>query len=94
MFGPRQQIWGGESIKESLLFIECGVGGIDPVAIVEDACFRISVPAGEYRVSCKRLGDVVVPASKGVLDGRGRWKDSKEGLKNEAHFLTREQTHR
>lgn len=52
VFGPGAEVLGGKGVEEGLGFVGGGVGWVDPVGCVEDAGFRVGVPALDYGVSC------------------------------------------
>lgn len=51
MFGPGEEIRGGEGVEVGLLVVGGRDGGEDPVLVVEDADVRVGVPAGEEGVA-------------------------------------------
>ena len=51
MFGPLDEVGGGEGVEEYLFIVFIGIGRIDPVSRVEDRRFGVGVPAGEDGVA-------------------------------------------
>jgi len=51
VFGPGEEIRGGEGVEVGLLVVGGRDGGEDPVLVVEDADVRVGVPAGEEGVA-------------------------------------------
>ena len=44
---PVDEVGGGEGVEEDLFVVFIGVGGVDPIGVVEDRGFGVGVPAGE-----------------------------------------------
>jgi hypothetical protein len=45
VFGPMDQVGGGEAVEVGLLSVIKGEGGEDPVLVGEDVCVGVGVPA-------------------------------------------------
>jgi hypothetical protein len=48
---PMDKVGRGEGVEKDLVFIFCGVGGVDPIKVAEYGGFGVGIPAGEDRVA-------------------------------------------
>ena len=77
VFGPSEEVGGGEGVEEGLGFVGGGVSWVDPVGVREDAGFGVGVPAGEDGVSGEGFV-VLVGGEEGGLAGEGCWEGGEE----------------
>ena len=55
MFGPVHKVFGRETIKESLFFVNIAPSWKDPISIIINNAFRIGIPPLEYRITTRGL---------------------------------------